>query len=73
MSSNQANIPKKVPLSFCGLQFVSGGLYMALWNCLEDTHDGLVKDSTVSEASLLKLGYLVPNPIGLKRGDIVNV
>jgi hypothetical protein len=59
---------KSVRLTFCGLQRLSVG-WMPLWNIAGETPDfGL--GSTVSEMSLKKAGYFVPNPTGYSRGFV---
>jgi hypothetical protein len=70
VSSNQAQVGlKKIPLPFCGLHAHPRGGWIALWNLLTDIPSHC-KDSTVSEMTFAKAGYFVPNPTGLKRGDV---
>jgi hypothetical protein len=69
VSSNQFNAPKRVKLSFCGLQSIPNGGWMPLWTLFEPLA-GHSANSTLSEITLNKLGVVAPNPTGLKRGDV---
>ncbi len=71
-SKQPPNTTGKIRLSFCGLQYLPDGTYMPLWTLFDTNDSRLPLNSTVSEKTLIQFGYLVPNPTGLKRGDVVN-
>jgi hypothetical protein len=61
-------------LKFCGLQETGCG-YMPLWNLLQDIPAeqnggvGFIENSTLSETTLKRCGYFVPNPTGWQIGQ----
>jgi hypothetical protein len=69
-----ANEVKSVKLKFGGLQETGCG-YMPLWHLLEpiEASDnggvGFIESSTLSEATLKRCGYFVPNPTGWQIGQ----
>jgi hypothetical protein len=79
-----ANQTKQIKLKFCGLQQVpcgntfEDGVYVPLWTLLEEIKSednggvGFIASSTLSETTLKRCGFHVPDPTGWQIGKEFN-